>query len=171
MLQLVQRGYVKTRRDLRSDCCSHIKMVEIFPLNKNHMQESHGQRWPWRLDKIHPSPLKQELAEGWGILWTGPTSKSTHLGRALLWSFDAGMSKTTARLSHASLSDTSTRQKSHLHWRPGWVLPLPSADPQHQQPRWGTVWFLHSHSWLSTDAIFLQPNWKIVVNSSSLQSG
>lgn len=77
------------------------------PLNKNHTQETHGQRWLWRWGKIRPSLHKQELAEGWGILWP----KSTRVGMALLRSLDSCTSETSESLYQASLSAPSSRQK------------------------------------------------------------
>lgn len=52
---------------------------------------------------------------------------------------------------------------SHLCWHPGRGLRLPPADIQYPQPPWGTIQLLHSHSWSSPDAIFLQTNWKMMV--------
>lgn len=108
--------------------------------------------------------LSSLACRGWGIPLTGSTSKPTQLGMALLQSPDADTSKTMARLSHLPLSSFSYTNKYISSLLTPWVgLHLPPADIQYPQPPWGTIQLLHSHSWSSPDAIFLQTNWKMMV--------
>lgn len=126
-------------------------MVEICPLNKNHMQESHGQSIFTFLQKAGASHWQDQLPNQHSLAGHCCSHQQIHQKQRHVWATPPPqllqLCQTPLTISAASWMGSALASSRH------------SAP----QPPWGTNQLLHSHSWSSPDAILLQTNWEIMV--------